>query len=93
MIDNEPYDAFIITGAQVRAARALLGWSTSELAARAGVGSATISRLETAGLDAKSSRATRHLITLTFEREGIEFVGNAGSADGYGVHLRPVAGR
>ena len=36
----------MITGMQVRAAKALLNWSGNELAAKAGVGLSTIRRIE-----------------------------------------------
>ena len=36
----------MLTGSQIRAARALLGWSARQLADRAGVGYATVQRAE-----------------------------------------------
>ena len=43
---------------QIRAARALLGWSQSELAQRAGVGLATLQRLEQSQSILKGNYAT-----------------------------------
>jgi transcriptional regulator with XRE-family HTH domain len=52
VIENAPmagqHPTRMITGAQMRAARALLGWSASELADRARVAYATVQRAEAA---------------------------------------------
>ncbi len=40
------YPARMITGPQIRAARALLGWSADELARRSGLSYATVQRAE-----------------------------------------------
>ena len=45
----------MISGAQVRAARALLGWTAKELARKAGVGISTVQRIENADWAAKRS--------------------------------------
>ena len=48
MVHSIPTDITHIIPTQVRAARVLLGWSAAELAVKAGVGTATVSRLEMA---------------------------------------------
>jgi transcriptional regulator with XRE-family HTH domain len=69
---------------QFRAARALLGWSRSELAARAGLSLPTVQRVETEG-GAKVSNEARQKLRSTLEAAGVEFTnGNAP-----GVRLRP----
>jgi ribosome-binding protein aMBF1 (putative translation factor) len=65
----------MITGAQIRAARAALGWSIAELAAKSGVGVRTIKRFE--AVDGIPASRTSTLIDLkgVLESAGIEFTG------------------
>jgi transcriptional regulator with XRE-family HTH domain len=62
-----------ITGEQIRAGRALLGWEQNELAERANVSLKTIKRMEaTSGVvDARSDWSVKRALELA----GIEFVG------------------
>jgi len=62
------------TGRQVKAARALLGWSKADLGRMAGVSITTITRLEgKAGrIGGRMNTATNLVVTL--KRAGIEFV-------------------
>lgn len=75
----------MITGMQIRAARALLGWSAQEVAERTGLTRETIQRLEKFS-DVPASR-TQSLLDLrrVFEEAGVEFIGGPG--DGPGVRL------
>ena len=75
----------MITGHQIRAARAFLGWSASETAKKAGLTRETIERLERSS-DIPASR-TQSLVELQriFEEAGIEFLGGPG--EGPGVRL------
>ncbi|MGM4905993.1 helix-turn-helix domain-containing protein [Tardiphaga sp. 866_E4_N2_3] len=70
--------AAIVTPAQMRAARAWLGWSQDELSARAGISKRSIARYELG----RSVPYTDTLVALqrTFESAGIrfEFVGMIG---------------
>ena len=66
----------LFTSAQLRAARALLNWSRSELAHQACVSEQTIHRLEN-GLNAPEAK-TQQLILRTLERAGVEFQGYEG---------------
>jgi transcriptional regulator with XRE-family HTH domain len=70
MISNSP-----ISGAQVRAARALLKWSVRELSDRCHVSRSNISRGER--VDGTLAIHVRNLIAIrrTFEEHGIEFLG------------------
>lgn len=63
-----------LTGEQVRAGRAMLGWEQSELAERANVSLKTVKRLEaTAGqVDARSDWAVKKALELG----GIDFIGD-----------------
>ena len=65
----------MITSAQIRAARALLRWSSTQLSDISGVGTATIKRLEV--MDGVPSGQVRTLIAIkeALESAGVEFVG------------------
>ncbi|MFC4166236.1 helix-turn-helix domain-containing protein [Teichococcus aestuarii] len=73
-----------ITPAQVRAARALLGWSRDHLASVCGVTVRTLDRLE-AGRHA-SSRRTAVSVRTALEAAGVVFIPQNGG--GPGVRLR-----
>jgi DNA-binding XRE family transcriptional regulator len=75
----------MINGGQIRAARALLHWSSEKAARKTGLSRQTLHRLETA-LDIPPSR-TKTLVELkrVFEEAGIEFIGAPG--EGPGVRL------
>ncbi len=77
----------MITPAQCRAARGLLDWTQTELAARSGVGCSTIRSFENGrhGL----MRSNRRMLLATFEAAGVMFL--AADAEGPGVRLRDVA--
>jgi predicted transcriptional regulator len=74
--------------AQIRGARALLGWHQIELARKARIGLATIQRLEK-GPDGPvlAHFATVVRITECLEAAGIQFIG-ANKEGGIGVRLR-----
>lgn len=76
----------ILVSEQVRAARAMLGWSASELGERAGLSRRTIQSLE----NPNTSKEVRHssvlAIRAVFEAAGIEFIGTP--EDGPGVRIR-----
>lgn len=74
----------MISPAQCRAARGLLGWNQMELAERAGVGIVTIRLLE-AGSHAPR-RATLDVVRRAFEDAGVQFIDENGG--GPGVRLR-----
>jgi transcriptional regulator with XRE-family HTH domain len=75
--------------AQVRAARALLGWTQGELAARAGIGKQTVVRFEGGGHAPISSVV--EAIRATLVAAGVEFIPQGGASavgGGAGVRLR-----
>jgi len=76
-------EAKAITPAQFRAARALLDWSRSELAEKAGYSLPTVQRVEKGG--AKVSDEVRTKLKTTLESAGIEFT----NGDAPGVRLHP----
>jgi transcriptional regulator with XRE-family HTH domain len=76
----------VITSEQIRAARALTRMTVSQLSEYAGVGVATIKRLE--AVDGVPPAQARTLTSLqkAFELAGVEFVGTP--ADNPGVRLK-----
>lgn len=71
---------------QIRAARALLGWSQSRLARAAGIGLATLQRIEQSEGVLKGNFATVLKIQKALEFAGISFSNN--DDDEIGVRLR-----
>lgn len=76
----------LITTAQVKAARALLGWSQADLARRSGVSEPTIARLEALKGELGGREGTAARIRTALELAGIEFIDENGG--GAGVRLR-----
>ena len=75
----------MITSAQIRAARALLRWSSDDLSKQSGVGTATIKRIEVmAGVPSGQIR-TLLAIKNALEKGGVQFLGDPD--DGPGVRL------
>lgn len=77
----------MITGLQIRAARALLRWSALQLAETADVGVTTVRRFELVDGTPSGNIRTIGAIKRTLEDQGIEFIGTP--EDGPGVRLRP----
>jgi len=71
---------------QVKAARALLGWSQSDLAHYSGISEPTIARLESAEGQLGGRGETVEKIRSALEKSGIEFIDENGG--GPGVRLR-----
>jgi transcriptional regulator with XRE-family HTH domain len=82
----------MIFAREIRAGRALLGWSQLELAQAASVGVATVRRLEAAGSEVRGSVDSVWKIQKALEAAGIEFI-SAAEGRGPGVRLRNVAPR
>ena len=74
--------------AQIRAARAILGWSQDQLAQRAGIGLATLRRVEQGEGLVKGNFSTIVKIQKAFEQAGINFTEDAGEI---GVRLKKKA--
>ena len=71
---------------QIKAARALLGWSQEELATRSGVSYPTIARLESSDGDVGGRADTAAKIVGALESAGVEFT-NGGQP---GVKMRQI---
>jgi transcriptional regulator with XRE-family HTH domain len=72
--------------AQIRAARALLGWRQDDLSSASGVGIATIRRIENAKRNASGHVSTFARIQSAFEAAGVLFIDDDETA-GMGVRL------
>lgn len=79
-----------LTGAQIRAGRALVRWSAEELAKRAKLGRITVTRAE--AMDGKTglTEANAEAIRRALEAAGVVFIDENGG--GGGVRLRSKAG-
>jgi transcriptional regulator with XRE-family HTH domain len=75
-----------MTGSQLRAARALLGMSAVDLAAKSKVGLATIRRAEAIDGEVRMIAVTEDALRRALEGAGIEFIEQNGG--GEGVRLR-----
>ena len=71
-----------ITGAQIRAARALVRWSAEDLAVAASVGVATVRRAEAGDGVPPTTTANRKAICGALETAGIEFIPENGGGPG-----------
>jgi transcriptional regulator with XRE-family HTH domain len=80
----------MITGAQMRAARALLGIDQRELAQRSGLSLPTIQRMESSDGVVRGNVDSLMKLVSALENAGIELInpGVASSAGGRGVRLR-----
>jgi hypothetical protein len=78
-----------LTGAQIRAARAILYWSAPQLAREAALGLATIRRAELAKGETSMTMANDLAVRRVLEAAGVEFIDENGG--GPGVRLRKGA--
>jgi transcriptional regulator with XRE-family HTH domain len=78
----------MVTVSQLRAARAMVGWSQDQLADRSGVSKPTIARLELAPQDSAIGgyASTSEKLVSALEAAGVIFIAENG--DGPGVRLR-----
>ncbi len=76
-----------ITMQQIRAARALLGWSQAELAASAQIGRATIAAFESGATASMQPRLMRDVVDA-LKRAGIEFLDPVEGVCGEGVRFK-----
>ncbi len=77
----------MITVAQLRAARALIGWSQPELAERSGVGIATVRRMEGARGLPKTTAENVWKVQQALEDAGVVFI-DQNEEGGPGVRLK-----
>jgi predicted transcriptional regulator len=70
---------------QIKAARALLGWSQEDLAQHSGVSGPTVKRLEAAEGDIGGRAKTGDALVAALEEAGVQFIAENGG--GAGVRL------
>lgn len=81
------YPATMITPAQIRAARALIGWKQTELAEASGVSEISIKNIERGSTDPRSS--TLAALQAAFDKAGVVFLDPGDTRDGGpGVRLK-----
>ena len=77
----------MLSSSQIRAARALLGWSGTELAEKSGVGISTLRRYELQeGIPAANTTVLMN-IKECLEQHGIEFTGDPLTNPGVVYHI------
>ncbi|GLK86026.1 helix-turn-helix domain-containing protein [Ancylobacter defluvii] len=82
----------MLDASQLRAARALLGWSQDKLAEQSGVSKPTIARLELRDGEIGGYAATRDKLIAALEAAGVVFQGDGEVVQGGpGVRLRKEA--
>ncbi len=80
----------MITGSQVRAAKALLNWSGTDLSLHANVSISSIRRIESCdGLPNATSVKVLNAIKIALEKAGIEFLGSPDDRPGVRLHFPP----
>jgi transcriptional regulator with XRE-family HTH domain len=77
----------MITGLQIRSARAALGWSAQMLAERSGVSLRTLMRLEQKDGVPQSRASTLVEIQKCLEDAGVEFIGSPTDRPGVRVSV------
>ena len=83
------YSGAMITGSQIRAARALLGWTTQQLSDESGVHYTTISRIEQIDGEPSTRTSTLRALRIAFERGGVIFLETGSTREGGpGVRLK-----
>ena len=76
----------MITSAQIRAARALLDWSRSDLSQHSGVGASALMRLESSSGIPSGNIKTFESVQRALEEAGVEFIGTP--EEGAGVRWK-----
>jgi DNA-binding XRE family transcriptional regulator len=85
--DNAMLQAVMITPAQIRAARALVGWKQTDLANASGVSEMSIKNIERGATDPRAS--TLLSLQTALEGAGVVFLDPGVQRDGgHGVRLR-----
>jgi transcriptional regulator with XRE-family HTH domain len=83
----------MISGCQIRSARAALRWSTQELAEKSGVGARTIKRFEAFDGMPPSRSSTLMELKAALESAGIEFIGTPTDRPGIRLSLESKSGK
>jgi len=89
-VSTQPKGVPVVNNVQIRAGRALLGWSQTTLAERAGVSLITVKRLEATAEPFQARYDTVVKVRDALQMAGVEFLDDPGSV-GYGVLLRDAS--
>jgi transcriptional regulator with XRE-family HTH domain len=76
----------MLESAQIRAARALLGWRQEDLSKASGVGTATIQRIEKSDRAVTGYASTLVRLQTAFEQAGIQFIDDD-ETGGFGLRM------
>jgi len=79
----------MITGAQIRAARAALGWTVQTLAKKSGVGLRTLIRFEQGDGIPPSRTGTLRDVQKCLESAGVQFIGSPDDWPGVRFRAKP----
>jgi len=79
----------LITTRQIKAARALLGWSQADLAERSGISEPTVARLESLEGELGGRIGTVEKMRSAIEKAGVEFIDENGGGPGVRLRKRP----
>jgi len=84
----------VLTAAQLKAARALVGWEQRTLAEASGISVPTIQRMEASNGNVRGVVDTLTKVMTALENAGVEFIheGMVSHGGGRGVRLRRRAG-
>jgi ribosome-binding protein aMBF1 (putative translation factor) len=77
-----------LTGAQIRSARALLGWTALDLARQSALGLNTIRRAEAIDWTTSLTVANELAVRRAFEGAGVEFIDENGGGPGVRLRMR-----
>ncbi len=78
----------MITSAQMRAARALLGWDQRQLAEAAGLSLPTIQRMEASDGQVRGNVDSLMKVVQALEQAGMELIGEGAASTGGGRGVR-----
>ena len=79
----------MVTIRQIKAARALLGWSQGDLAKNSSISEPTIARLESAEGQIAGRARTAEKIQSALEKGGVIFIDENGGGPGVRLRKRP----
>jgi hypothetical protein len=82
MINMQSFDPKTLTDFQLRAARALVGWSAQELATRAALGVATVRRAEQRKGAVAMNAANAEAVVRALQQAGVIFIAENGGGPG-----------
>ncbi len=84
-------DLSMVTGSQIRAARAILRWSAEVLAEKARIGVQTVKRLEAVDGVPPGRATTVSEVQRALEAGGIEFIDPNGGGPGVRLKINPTS--